>query len=86
MRSSLFLIITAVLAATVYASPLPQDDSKTFSHRRISANPDDLLSHQNFNEFNIDKHFVRGNKEESAFIKIEEGNEGLLNEAFTKEN
>ncbi|OBZ82365.1 hypothetical protein A0J61_09584 [Choanephora cucurbitarum] len=72
------IIVFAALIAVAWTLPAPQQEAP---RRKISANPDSLLSQPDLNGYSIEKNFIRTNKEESPFVRIDETDES---DAFIK--
>lgn len=71
MRPISIIIALAVLVTVAWAMPAPQQGPR----KKMSANPDDLISRTGLDEHRIEKNFLRTNKAESPFIRVDQTEE-----------
>ncbi|KAI9468918.1 MAG: hypothetical protein EXX96DRAFT_589725 [Benjaminiella poitrasii] len=84
MRATLSLILTFAVAAALCIVPVPGNLSP---HTRVSANPEDLIAHQDAadDSIKINKHFVNNHEEkDNYFVRVVDG-KSVEDDAFTKE-
>jgi hypothetical protein len=78
MRYTVILFMAMAITATVCAAPV-SEERVARPRTRVSANPDDLLAHEDSSEADaVNRHFVLNNEDYSQFIKIIDGETGLV--------
>lgn len=73
MRYTVILFMTLTIASAICAAPVSQE--KTVNPRtRVSANPDELLAHEDSAGVGaVNRHFVFNKEDYNQFIKITDG-------------